>query len=370
MFESRIIHKDFPAGHRVFVTGDIHGNGHYLRALLQRVDFGSDDILIIVGDMLEKGPDSLGTLRYVMSLCEGGNVYPLTGNVDAFALSHMRDITEETAPEIYDIIHRWKAYWGSTLYHEMAAKLGLPLNSPADALACKPHFYEHFSKEIAFLEALPAVLETDHYIFVHGGLRRKEPDDNADLHVYELTKYDDFVNTTPFVFDKIVIVGHWPVILYREGIPSHEPFFDPVKRIISIDGGCGIKEDGQLNLLCLPDIHAPVEAITWERYDELPVVTALEDQSPSEDPLSITWHTRQVTILEKGGEFTRVRHDHSGRELSIPTAYFYRDTEVRDYTDYHLPVKAGDRLSVTHTTSRGIIAKKDGIVGWYCGKYE
>ena len=25
MFESRIIHKDFPAGHRVFVTGDIHG---------------------------------------------------------------------------------------------------------------------------------------------------------------------------------------------------------------------------------------------------------------------------------------------------------------------------------------------------------
>ena len=370
MFETKIIQAHIPAGHRVFVTSDIHGHGHYLKQLLERVQFSQDDYLIIVGDMLEKGPDSLGTLRYIMELFEKGNVYPLMGNVDAFALSHILGIHEDIAEDVWAIVDRWYRWWGSTLFHEMAKELDLPLTCPADAVACREPFMRYFSEELAFIENLPTLLETDNYIFVHGGLREKEPANNAGPSLLALAKYDDFINTTPHVFDKTVIVGHWPVILYRENMPSHEPLFCAEKHIISIDGGCGIKEDGQLNLLYLPDILCAVEDITWERYDELPVVTALEDQSASEDSISINWHTRHLTILEKGDEFTRIRHTHSGRELDIPTAYLYGDTECRDYTDYHLPVQKGDRLSVTHKTSRGIIAKKDGIVGWYSGAYE
>ena len=41
-----------------------------------------------------------------------------------------------------------------------------------------------------------------------------------------------------------------------------------------------------------------------------------------------------------------------------------------DFTDYALPVKKGDRLSVVKVTSRGIIAKKDGVTGWYYGKIK
>lgn len=55
---------------RTIVISDIHGHRAWLEKLLKKVDFSEKDILIIVGDMIEKGPESLNTIRYIMELCE------------------------------------------------------------------------------------------------------------------------------------------------------------------------------------------------------------------------------------------------------------------------------------------------------------
>lgn len=370
MFETKIIRAEIPAGKRILVASDMHGHGHYLRKLLEKVDFCGDDILIIDGDMLEKGPDSLGTLRYAIELSARGNVHVLMGNVDAFSVGLIRKLSADNAEDYFQHISHWKNWWNSTLYHEMAAELGYELNCTEDVLNCKAEIESHFTKELAFVENLPTILETQNFVFVHGGLREKEVSDNQKWDMFSLTKYDDFINSTAHIFGKYVVVGHWPVTLYCGKIPSFDPIIDREKHIISIDGGCGIKEDGQLNLLIIPDISCGVDDITFQSYDELPTVTALEDQEASEDSLSITWSTRKIEILEKGEEFTKIRHVLSEKVLDIPTAYLYHDDECRDYTDYRLPVKAGDKLSVTHKTSRGIIAKHGGAIGWYEGRYE
>ena len=66
---------------RTIVISDIHGHRAWLEKLLKKVDFSEKDILIIVGDMIEKGPESLNTIRYIMELCEKYTVYPMMGNV-------------------------------------------------------------------------------------------------------------------------------------------------------------------------------------------------------------------------------------------------------------------------------------------------
>lgn len=48
---------------RILVTSDIHGHAAWLKNALTAADFGGDDLLIVVGDLVEKGPDSLGTVR-------------------------------------------------------------------------------------------------------------------------------------------------------------------------------------------------------------------------------------------------------------------------------------------------------------------
>ena len=76
----RISRPKLPAGQRTIVISDIHGNLPYFKALLEKIHFSDRDLLILDGDFLEKGPDSLGTLRFIMELSKHDNVYPILGN--------------------------------------------------------------------------------------------------------------------------------------------------------------------------------------------------------------------------------------------------------------------------------------------------
>ena len=72
---------------RVLIVSDIHAHKDLFARLLEKARYTpNEDILIILGDMLEKGPQNLETLRFVKQLAENENVYPLIGNVDDWRL--------------------------------------------------------------------------------------------------------------------------------------------------------------------------------------------------------------------------------------------------------------------------------------------
>ena len=80
---TKIGHAVFAPDQRVLVTSDIHGHCDQLRQLLEKASYAPEkDVLVIVGDMLEKGWQNLETLRFVMHLSETGKVYTLIGNAD------------------------------------------------------------------------------------------------------------------------------------------------------------------------------------------------------------------------------------------------------------------------------------------------
>ena len=252
----------------------------------------------------------------------------------------------------------------------MARECGYTLTSAEDVLRAKEVILSHFQNELSFLASRPTVLQIGDFVFVHGGLRHRNLTDNADCGVYDLTKYDRFAEATAHTFPFRVVCGHWPVALYNDCIQQFNPVFHHDKNIISIDGGCGIKPEGQLNLLMIPDAHCANSEISHIYYDPLPMIRALESQKESNDSVHINWLHSEVTVLERGEEFSEIEHLHSGRKLSVPTRYLYGENRCRDYTDRHLRVNAGDVLSLYKITSRGCIVKKNGMMGWYCGAYE
>lgn len=361
---------EIETGKRILVTSDIHGYLSYFKNVLKKASFSANDVLFIVGDMIEKGPDSFGTLRYVMELFERGNVIPLIGNVDAYRLKLIYELNEDNASDFYNYILSLRKWVGSSFYEELAVECGYAINSPEDILRSKQAIITHFQNEFDFLASLPTVVETQNYVFVHGGLREKKPLDNESKGIFELTKFDAFMNNTPHSFDKYVIVGHWPVSLYNFSIQQLNPIINRDKKIISIDGGCGVKKECQLNLLVIPDINCSVDEISYISYDELPTMIALDEQVESDDSIHISWLNREIKILEKGAEFSCVQHIQSGRTLWIPNTYLRKETECSDYTDYIHPVEKGDTMSLISETSKGCIVKKKGIIGWYFGKYE
>ncbi len=355
------------AERRILVTSDIHGHLSYFKEILKKASFSDEDILFIVGDMIEKGPESLNTLRYVMELCNNGNVIPLIGNVDAYRLKMIYELSEENVCSFYNYMMNLRQWTGTSFYEELAAECGYTINTTEDILISKKDVITHFEKEFDFLANLPTIIETQKFVFVHGGLRTKKVLDNLNNSVMQLTKYDAFAENTQDIFDKYVVAGHWPVVLYSSDIPQMNPVINREKRIISIDGGCGVKKDGQLNLLIFPDINCSVDEISYISYDEIPFAYALENQNPSTDSVYISWVNREIRILNKGKEFSYIEHVKSGRKLYIPNSFLRNDTEVYDYTDYILPVNKGDRLSIIFKNSKGYIVKKDGVIGWYCG---
>ena len=335
-----------------------HGSGRnldFFRGLMDQVGLTPSDILVLVGDLLEKGPDSLALLRYVMELSRTHTVYPLCGNCDGLVLRFFD--TDELDGRFYSI------HPESTI-RQLAEELGF--SNWRDFPALRAALREAYPEIRAWLRGLPTILETEHLLFVHGGVPSREHMET--LNRWKCMKNDNFLGQG-HRFDKYVVVGHWPVTLYHPHIPSAAPLFAREQNIISIDGGCVLKLDGQLNALIFPTEDS--DTFTWQAYDGLPVYTALDRQEASPDSINIRWGRSDLELLESGEEFSLCRHLESGRELYILTSYLRRDGErlwCEDSTDYRLPVLPGDRLSLVARTSRGCLMKKNGVTGWYSGR--
>ena len=363
--EKAIVRRlELPPNRRILAVSDIHGNLEFLKGALAAARFTPGDILFVVGDILEKGTQSLATLRYLMELSMTHTVYPLRGNCDQITLDFM-------AYQGWDDQTLWHvlscAWWGKTaLLRQLAAEAGVPLNGPGDFPALREVMERDYAAELDFLQTMPTLIETQTHIFVHGGIPRE--DRLEELDSYPLLKNDDFMGQG-LRFQKWVIVGHWPVTLYRADIAQADPIVERTRHIISIDGGCVLKADGQLNVLIIPERDS--EDFSWVSYDGFPTATALDGQEPSENPLNISWGVRWVEVLERGEEFSLCRHLATGREVRILTDYLRQEqgrTACEDSTDYCLPVKAGDVLRVVRRVEGGALVKKDGVTGWYWGR--
>jgi len=353
----RIEHLTLPQGRRIICISDVHGNLPYLRGLLEKLRFSPDDVLMLVGDLMEKGPWSLDTLRYVVGLSKTHEVHMVSGNCDWWV------------PLMFEVGPPEGNLWYINnkpfcLARQMCIELGIPVTPDMDYRAMRDTIAAHYKEEFDFLRAMPEIIETEDYIFVHGGLPAGDP---AAWDAWKCMKYDAFLDSAP-AYAKWVIVGHWPVMLYRENIVCANPVFDWERKIISIDGGCVLKDDGQLNALVIP--CAGSEDFSVVSYDPFPTATVLQGQAGSDRSWYIRWGDNRVEVLHRGTEFSRIRHRRTGYEMEVLTKYLYEEDDgvrVNDCTDYRLPLSPGDRVSIVEETSRGYFLKHDGVSGWYAG---
>ena len=363
---ARIAELQIDAGRRVIVTSDIHANIPYFDGLLDKIGFCDDDVLIIDGDFLEKGNQNLEMLHRVMEMKENGNVFPILGNCDEWQLTF--ELGERADEYMRHYIQR-KAR-GRGLIAEMLRECGVDPMEFKKLSEFLPQLEKKYADEWHFLASLPHAIETENFIFAHAGMSG-----DKDLHENssdELTKRDAFLNEAQS-FPKWLVVGHWPCVLYHESFVNANPIIDPDRKTVSIDGGCVLKDDGQLNALIIPDLSDPSGRIECDYYDPFPVKKVLSAQKESGSSYYIRWGDNSVQVLERGEEFSRCRHIRTGYEMDILTKYLFTDAEItncNDCSDYVLPIEQGQCVSVIEETSRGYYVKTNGVSGWYFGELE
>ena len=171
---------------RTFAIGDTHGCLDTLQALLDKIAFTTQDELIMLGDYIDRGPDSKGVIDKLMRLnTEGYNVKMLRGNHEQMFLD---DYNKETR----------KSY-GIFGNEETLKSFGI------NSIRQTPTPY------LVFMKSLPFYHLTDNYILVHAGLKfRKGQDPLADeTNMMWVRDWYADVNRA-WLGDRIIVHGHTP----------------------------------------------------------------------------------------------------------------------------------------------------------------
>ena len=146
-----VIRPKIEPGRRVVAVSDVHGNLPFLKGLLEQVRLTPADVLVIVGDLLEKGRDSLATLRYVMELGRTHTVYPLCGNCDHIDQTFLSGPGMDEA--LWPVLSQ---FWRErSVLLQMGAELGLAPRRQSDLPALRAALLEHFPRRPAFCSPCP-----------------------------------------------------------------------------------------------------------------------------------------------------------------------------------------------------------------------
>ena len=60
----------------IYAMSDIHGQYELFRIPMEQIPLGKDDTLYVLGDVVDRGPDSMNTLKYMMA---NPNIIPIMG---------------------------------------------------------------------------------------------------------------------------------------------------------------------------------------------------------------------------------------------------------------------------------------------------
>ncbi len=356
-----IIRHSFMPNRRIIVVSDIHGNLDYFNGLLEKLDFSDNDILVINGDFLERGNNNIALLRKIMEMHRKGNTFVLRGNCDGWHefLDRGNEMDNFTAEYMLER--------PNCFLQNICKDWGMVFSGVDDIPRFKEILSTDYAEEMDFLRNLPVVLETDYYTFVHGGI---STNDWTNIDPYKCMKNDNFLGQN-LSFDKWMIVGHWPVVLYHQKAPDAKPIILHDRKIISIDGGCVLVDDGQLNALIIPEYGS--ENFEYTHYDPFPLARALDSQKESENSFFIRWGDNEVDVLERKFDHILCKHKRTGYEMDILSKNVYEtpiNVTVNDCTDYRHEMYEGDIISIVEVSSLGYYCKKNGVTGWYSGRIE
>ncbi len=160
-----------PPGQRVYAVGDVHGRADLFEALMEAVD--SDDAarapaestVILLGDLVDRGPDSAGVLALAQSWQRNRHVRALMGNHEEMFLDSF---------DSEEVLRHFLRYGGRETL------LSYPID-PATYVAASLTEAQELMREfvpaedIAFMRSMEDMIPIGDYLFVHAGIRPEVP---------------------------------------------------------------------------------------------------------------------------------------------------------------------------------------------------
>ncbi len=210
---------------RKIAIGDIHGCAKTFKKLVKKIELGQRDELIILGDLIDRGPDSKGVLDEILRLREKGyNVVLVQGNHEELMLNAHID---------FFVKDRWLNAGGRMTLSSFGGKIA-------------PIYYE-------LLGGGKDYYESDGYIFVHAGINfGLEFPFEAVRDMRWIRDWHDEINYD-WLGNRVIIHGHSPrsVDVIKQ---MHQDLGK--KQVLDIDSGCCYVSKEGMGVLTAYDTEA------------------------------------------------------------------------------------------------------------------
>ena len=174
------------AGVRTLAIGDIHGCLKSLQRVADAARIAATDRLVLLGDYVDRGPDSKGVIDWVLERQREMEVISLRGNHEVMMLESRTNLK---------LARNWASFGG----FEALASYGTGFQQ--DWVGAVPG--QHW----AFIEATRNHFETERHIFVHGSVDGEL--DMADQDKQRLL-WGRCFEMTPHFSGRRVVCGHTP----------------------------------------------------------------------------------------------------------------------------------------------------------------
>jgi serine/threonine protein phosphatase 1 len=169
---------------RIFAIGDIHGCSVALRVLIDAIKPGPDDLIVVLGDFLDCGPDSRGVIEQLIALSNQCRLITILGNHEAMLINALDSPSE---------LRYWLGNGGNrTLASYSTSKVDLDVIPP-----------EH----VAFIRRCRNYFETKTHIFTHANFDPVLPPHQPDGDKLRWEQLD-MARLRPHRSGKTVVVGH------------------------------------------------------------------------------------------------------------------------------------------------------------------
>lgn len=223
-----------------YVISDIHGQYEMFVELLEKIKLKSTDVLYVLGDVLDRGPHPIKTLRLLMEM---PNAICILGNHELMALECleflMQEITDESIKQldekILDNLLTWQFNGSQTTIDEFS---DLDFEEKQEVI--------NFIKDFLIYEEVSA--GDKEYLLVHAGLGNYSPEkDMEDYSLHDLiwvrADYD-----VKYFEDVYVVTGHTPTQTIEDN--PRPGFIYRKNNHVAIDCGANYP-GGRLAALCL-----------------------------------------------------------------------------------------------------------------------
>ncbi len=178
------------AGARVWVVGDVHGHLMTFKALLHRMELEDNDMVVLLGDMIDRGPDSATLISFIR---EHPQIICIKGNHEQMAIHSLKG----QGIELSDV---WMAKGGASTWGSYI-------------VAAKGDLHEaklRFAEDCAWMADLPSHIVLDHWRLVHAGYHPNIPIDQQDEKTILWIRRAFFKHKSPIDPKRCILFGHTP----------------------------------------------------------------------------------------------------------------------------------------------------------------